>query len=62
MKIIHRNNQFHYSLCGKECKPDKMTVVDECVNCEDCLKKLSEIKYTDTKTKIITKMKKQNAN
>jgi hypothetical protein len=53
----HRNANFRFSLCGRRCEPEEMTLVDEEVECGDCMVKLSELQFTDTKTETISKLK-----
>lgn len=56
-KHIHRNNQFHYSLCGIKCSADILTVYDDKVTCPKCIEKLEDLSYTDTKTEMLSKIK-----
>ena len=53
----HRNANFRFSLCGCKCEPEEMTLVDDEVECGECMVKLAELQFTDTKTETISKLK-----
>jgi len=46
----HRNAHFRFSLCGRRCEPEDLTLLDDEVDCPECREKLVMLSYTDTKT------------
>lgn len=56
-RIIHRKANFQYALCGARVEPSETSLNDKDVTCEECLGKLQQIASTESKTRIIQKIK-----
>jgi DNA-directed RNA polymerase subunit RPC12/RpoP len=56
-RIIHRKANYKHALCGARVEPHETSLNDKDVNCEECLKKLQQISSTESKTRIIQKIK-----
>ena len=54
--IMHRRARNRTSLCRQHCDIKELTLHDEEVTCEDCIRMLKALQYTSSKTRLINKL------
>lgn len=56
-KLVHRAGKMGYSICHRKCEMKDMTLHDDKVNCDECIKILQRLQYAQTKTDLIKKIR-----